>query len=160
MRIEGGLSNAAAARQFDTMPKTVAKWVNRFEAEGADGLRDRSSRPHSSPSQTPLATCAAVEALRRQRRPASRSPQSSSSRRPPSAAFAIGPAQPNRAPSFARFLLMRLSDAGPRRAPRACKGPTSETLQLSGHTDRDGLREIGRLVPNPRKLCFSNSRVL
>ena len=67
--VEGGLSNAAAARQFNTMPKTVAKWVNRFEAEGVDGLRDRSSRPHSSPSQTPLATCAAVEALRRQRRP-------------------------------------------------------------------------------------------
>jgi transposase InsO family protein len=32
-----------------------------------EGLRDHSSRPHSSPSQTPLATCAAVEALRRQR---------------------------------------------------------------------------------------------
>ncbi|MET4019796.1 hypothetical protein RX330_09925 [Bradyrhizobium sp. NDS-1] len=30
-------------------------------------LRDRSSRPHSSPSQTPPATCAAVETLHRQR---------------------------------------------------------------------------------------------
>lgn len=35
--------------------------------EGVEGLRDRSSRPHSSPSQTPLATCTAVEALRCQR---------------------------------------------------------------------------------------------
>jgi transposase InsO family protein len=32
-----------------------------------DGLRDRSSRPHFVPSQTPAAECAAVEALRRQR---------------------------------------------------------------------------------------------
>ena len=32
-----------------------------------DGLRDRSSRPLSSDSQTPQATCDAVEALRRQR---------------------------------------------------------------------------------------------
>ena len=39
----------------------------RFRAEGVDGLRDRSSRPLSSPDQTPPATCAAVEALRRQR---------------------------------------------------------------------------------------------
>jgi transposase len=65
--IKGGLSKAAAARQFNTTPKTVTKWVERFRADGADGLRDRSSRPHSLPSQTAPATCAAVEALRRQR---------------------------------------------------------------------------------------------
>ena len=65
--VEGGLSQADAAYQFNTTPKTVAKWVKRFRGEGVDGLRDRSSRPHSSPSQTPPATCAAIEALRRQR---------------------------------------------------------------------------------------------
>ncbi len=65
--VEGGLSKAAAAHQFNTTPKTVAKWVERFRAEGVDGLRDRSSRPLSSPSQTAPATCAAIEALRRQR---------------------------------------------------------------------------------------------
>ena len=65
--IEGGLSKVAAARQFNVTPKTVAKWVKRFRAEGVDGLRDRSSRPHFVPSQTPAAECAAVEALRRQR---------------------------------------------------------------------------------------------
>ena len=64
---EAGLSQAAAARQFNITPKIVAKWVNRFHAEGVEGLRDRSSRPHSLPSQTEPATCAMVEALRRQR---------------------------------------------------------------------------------------------
>src|SRR6202051_2913546 len=65
--VEAGLSNAAAARQFKITPKIVAKWVERFRAEGVDGLRDRSSRPLSLPSQTAPATCAVVEALRRQR---------------------------------------------------------------------------------------------
>ena len=65
--LDGGLSKAAAARQFNTTPKTVAKWVERFEAEGVEGLRDRSSRPLSSPSQATPAVCATVEALRRQR---------------------------------------------------------------------------------------------
>jgi transposase InsO family protein len=64
---EDGLSRTVAARQFNTTPKTVAKWVERFHAEGVDGLRDRSSRPLSLPSQTPPATSAAIEALRRQR---------------------------------------------------------------------------------------------
>ena len=58
--VDGGFSEAAAARRFNTTPKTVGKWVERFRTEGVDGLRDRSSRPLSSPSQTPQATCAAV----------------------------------------------------------------------------------------------------
>jgi transposase InsO family protein len=66
--VDQQLSNAEAARQFNTTPKTVAKWVARFKAEGVVGLRDRSSRPLSSPSQTSLATADAVEVLRRQRR--------------------------------------------------------------------------------------------
>src|SRR3984957_2505515 len=65
--VDRGLSKAAVARQFNTTPKTVAKWVDRFQAEGVEGLQDRSSRPLSLPSQTAPAICAAVEALRRQR---------------------------------------------------------------------------------------------
>ncbi|WP_244608932.1 leucine zipper domain-containing protein [Bradyrhizobium sp. SUTN9-2] len=64
---EGGLTKAAAALQFNVSAKTVAKWVKRFREEGVDGLRDRSSRPLSSPSQTRAATYSAIEALRRQR---------------------------------------------------------------------------------------------
>ena len=65
--VEGGLTKAAAGRRFNTTPKTVAKWVSRFRTHGVDGLRDRSSRPHSLPSQTSAATCDAVEDLRRLR---------------------------------------------------------------------------------------------
>ena len=35
--MEGGSSKAAAARAFHTTPKTVAKWIARFRAEGAAG---------------------------------------------------------------------------------------------------------------------------
>jgi transposase InsO family protein len=65
--VDEGLSKAEAARRYNTTPKTVAKWVERFRRQGVDGLRDRSSRPLSSPSQTAQATCDAVEVLRRQR---------------------------------------------------------------------------------------------
>ena len=66
--VDHGLSKAAAARRFNTTSKTVAKWVDRFNAQGLEGLRDRSSRPLSLPSQIPLATADAVERLRRERR--------------------------------------------------------------------------------------------
>jgi transposase len=65
--VDGGLPKAAAAHQFNTRAKTVAKWVERFCAEGVDGLRDRSSRPLSLPNQPAPATCAVIEVFRRQR---------------------------------------------------------------------------------------------
>ncbi|MGY4467661.1 transposase [Bradyrhizobium sp. LB9.1b] len=34
--VEGGLSQADAADLFNTTPKTVAKWVERFRAEAVD----------------------------------------------------------------------------------------------------------------------------
>ncbi len=66
--VDHGLSKTQAARQFNTSAKTVAKWVDRFKVEGVVGLRDRSSKPPSSPSQIPLATADAVERLRRERK--------------------------------------------------------------------------------------------
>jgi transposase InsO family protein len=65
--VDHGLTRTEVARRFNTSAKTVTKWVRRFRTEGRTGLRDRSSRPLSSPSQTPFAPCDAVEALRRQR---------------------------------------------------------------------------------------------
>jgi transposase InsO family protein len=65
--VDEGLSKAEAARRFNTTPRTVAKWVGRFRTEGLEGLRDRSSRPHASPSQIPPAARDAVASLRRAR---------------------------------------------------------------------------------------------
>jgi len=64
--IEGGLSKAAAARAF-TSRRRPSPSGSRVRAGGVAGLQDRSSRPHSSPSQTAPAVCAAVEVLRRRR---------------------------------------------------------------------------------------------
>jgi len=65
--VDEGLSYSEVARIFHSTSKTVAKWAKRYREWGLDGLRDRSSRPHSLPSQTPPATCNHVESLRRQR---------------------------------------------------------------------------------------------
>jgi transposase InsO family protein len=47
--------------------KTVRKWVSRFRIEGANGLRDRSSRPHRSPTAIPRGTAQRLIGLRRRR---------------------------------------------------------------------------------------------
>jgi len=41
----------AAAAAFSVCPKTVRKWVRRYQQEGNEGLRDRSSRPKRSPTR-------------------------------------------------------------------------------------------------------------
>ena len=50
-------------------PRTVRKWVARYQAEGRDGLADRSSRPHRQPRATPPHIVSRITALRRQRLP-------------------------------------------------------------------------------------------
>ncbi|MWV21603.1 helix-turn-helix domain-containing protein, partial [Methylobacterium sp. 2A] len=47
--------------------KTVRKWRDRFAAEGAAGLADRSSRPHTSPTRLDDAAVAEIARLRRER---------------------------------------------------------------------------------------------
>ena len=65
--IAEGLTPKAVSEAVGVSPKTVRKWVTRFEAEGVAGLRDRSSRPHRLRKPTPPETIARIEALRRQR---------------------------------------------------------------------------------------------
>jgi transposase InsO family protein len=58
----------ATAERFQVDAKTVRKWRDRFVAEGEAGLLDRSSRPLSSPNQTPERRRRQVVQLRKQRR--------------------------------------------------------------------------------------------
>ena len=64
--VEGDTPKAVATA-FGVAIKTVRKWVTRFAAEGLEGLKDRSSRPHRLHRPTPAAIVERVEALRRQR---------------------------------------------------------------------------------------------
>src|SRR5438445_3348065 len=51
------------AAQYGISRKTAYKWLERYQADGVDGLRDQSRRPHHSPHATEL-----VETLLAQRR--------------------------------------------------------------------------------------------
>jgi transposase InsO family protein len=67
MQVLSGQTPQAVALAAGVCPRTVRKWVARFKAEGVEGLKDRSSRPHRLYRPTRLATFEQVEALRRQR---------------------------------------------------------------------------------------------
>jgi transposase InsO family protein len=67
MQVASGQTPEAAARAVGVCPRTVRKWMARFEAEGFAGLKDRSSRPHRLHRPTPAAVVEQVEVLRRQR---------------------------------------------------------------------------------------------
>ena len=53
--LDQGQPPAAVAVAVGVCARTVRKWVVRYQAEGADGLRDRSSRPHRQPRALPAA---------------------------------------------------------------------------------------------------------
>jgi transposase InsO family protein len=50
--VEGQLGLCAAAAAHKLSRQAAAKWVGRYRQLGVAGLRDRSSRPHSSPRRT------------------------------------------------------------------------------------------------------------
>jgi putative transposase len=63
----GLFSHAELCRRHDISRKTGYRWLERYEAEGPDGLEDRSHRPHSSPYVTPACILKAAFELRRRR---------------------------------------------------------------------------------------------
>ena len=65
----GGQTPQAVAAAVGVCPRTVRKWLRRFQEEGLAGLQDRSSRPHRLRQPTPQETIDRIEALRRQRLP-------------------------------------------------------------------------------------------
>jgi transposase InsO family protein len=62
-----GQAARRVATSFGVCVKTVCKWVARFEAEGEEGLCDRSSRPQRLHRPTPIDVMDRIAALRRER---------------------------------------------------------------------------------------------
>ena len=50
--IGDGLSVSQAAEKIGVARQTLHRWLARYEAEGLDGLADRSHRPDSNDSRT------------------------------------------------------------------------------------------------------------
>jgi transposase-like protein len=65
--ISDGLSISLVAEKVGVSRQTLHSWLARYEAEGLEGLADRSHRPVSCPHQMPAAVEAELLELRRSR---------------------------------------------------------------------------------------------
>jgi len=63
-----GMPQAHVGKAMGVSRRCVAKWVGRYREEGEDGLQDRSSRPHTTPTRTSVETERAVVACRERER--------------------------------------------------------------------------------------------
>ena len=66
--VDEGWTRAEAAKMFMVSPRTAAKWADRYQAEGAAGMADRSSRPRTSPTKTAPSTVKRIVRLRWRKR--------------------------------------------------------------------------------------------
>jgi len=66
-RLRAGWSLTEAATAAGVSERTARKWRDRYQAQGAVGLLDRSSAPRSVPSRTPEDRIEVIAALRRLR---------------------------------------------------------------------------------------------
>lgn len=66
-RIQRGGTIVAAAEAAGISRRTVYKWLARHRSEGTDGLRDRSSRPRSSPAALTVDAVGCIVLLRHTR---------------------------------------------------------------------------------------------
>ena len=67
-RVDGGRPISHVAAEAGIARQTLGKWHERWVTEAEAGLLDRSSRPATSPGQTPVQIEDRVEALRRERK--------------------------------------------------------------------------------------------
>jgi transposase InsO family protein len=67
-RVDAGRPICHVAAEAGIARQTLGKWYARWVEDGEDGLLDRSSRPVSSPQQTPLEVEDLIEKLRRARK--------------------------------------------------------------------------------------------
>jgi transposase InsO family protein len=65
--LDEGQPAVVVAEDMGVSERTARKWVARYRAAGADGLLDRSSRPHRLHKPTPAHIAEQIGALRRQR---------------------------------------------------------------------------------------------
>jgi transposase InsO family protein len=66
--VNHGWTYRRAAERFQVSVSTARRWAARFREEGEAGMEDRSSRPHTSPGQTPKRRERRIIALRVNRR--------------------------------------------------------------------------------------------
>src|ERR671912_2477531 len=62
--VEDGWKPSEAAKMFQVSAVTARKWAARWRTEGLEGMQDRSSRPHSSPTRTPPLVVRGIVVLR------------------------------------------------------------------------------------------------
>ena len=67
-RWQAGWRKAHIAAAMGVSRKCVRTWITRFENDGEAGLADRSSRPHTSPTRTPVEVEDRIVELRRRER--------------------------------------------------------------------------------------------
>ena len=67
-RMQGGWTAGDVAEQMNVSSATVYKWWRRWRREGDPGLWDRSSRPHSSPNETPRSVERRITRIRTNRK--------------------------------------------------------------------------------------------
>jgi transposase InsO family protein len=67
-RYQAGWAKAHIAKSMGVSRKCVHTWITRYETDGAAGLVDRSSRPHTTPNRTPRALENQIVAWRRRHR--------------------------------------------------------------------------------------------
>jgi transposase-like protein len=70
--VEEGWSLRRAAKRFQVSVTTASRWSCRYRALGRAGMADRASRPHRSPTRTPVRTERAQRDRRRVLDPAER----------------------------------------------------------------------------------------
>ncbi|RDI51161.1 helix-turn-helix domain-containing protein [Nocardia mexicana] len=68
LEVRDGQPPGEVAARHGVTRQTVAKWVKRYDSAGLDGLRDRSRRPHRSPTRIAPDVEATICELRRHRR--------------------------------------------------------------------------------------------
>jgi transposase InsO family protein len=66
--VEDDWTAVRAAERFGVASTTARRWADRYRTEGKAGMQDRSSRPHSSPAKTDLATTKRIVSLRLRKR--------------------------------------------------------------------------------------------